>query len=132
MAKNTNHKYRPISGEWNPVRALPWHYFSRVHFYQPKKTKYGYVYMIDQEEIENGLKTIKPRHKKLWHPTPWNDLRPAAPILTQHDRDFAYLPIGLEHNVEQLLLRGEKVEAKIVRPGKYLPREVLVNFSLVA
>ena len=131
MAKISNNNYRSVSGEWNPVRALPWHYFSRVQFSKPKKIEYGYVYMIDQEEIERGLKAIKPRRKKLWHPTPWNDLRPAAPILTQHGRDFAYLPIGLEHNVEQFLLRGEKIEAKIVRPGKYLPREVLVNLSLV-
>jgi hypothetical protein len=87
--------------------------------------------MIDQEEIEKGLKAIKPRRIKIWHPTPWNDLRPAAPILTQYGSDFAYLPFGLEHNVEQLLLRGEKVEAKIVRPGKNLPCEVLVNLSVV-
>jgi hypothetical protein len=132
MAKNTNDKYRSVSGEWNPVRALPWHHFHTVHFSKPKKTEYGYVYMVDQEEIENGFVAINKRRKNIWHPTPWNDLRPAATILTQYGSDFAYLPFGLEHNVEQLLLRGEKIEAKIVRPGKSLPREVLVSLSLVA
>ena len=74
MAKISNNNYRSVSGEWNPVHALPWYYFSRVQFSKPKKTEYGYAYMIDQEEIENGLVIINKRRKKLWHPTPWNDL----------------------------------------------------------
>jgi hypothetical protein len=132
MVRPGNNEYIPPNGEWNPVRALPWYkYRPSQYTKKPKLSKSGFRYYVEDRTITNDLVPINPRRRKVWHPTPWNDLRPAVPILTQNGADLAYITPGIDHSVEQLLLRGEKIEAKIVQPGKYLPREVLVNLSLV-
>ena len=133
IARPGNNEYIPPNGEWNPVRALPWYkYRPSQYSKKPKLSKSGLRYYVEDLTITNDLVPINPHRRNVWHPTPWNDLRPAVPILTQNGADLAYMTPGFDHSVEQLLLRGEHVEAKIVRPGKYLPREMLVNLSLVA
>ena len=132
MARPGNNEYIPPNGEWNQVRALPWYkYRPSQYTKKPKLSKSGFRYYVEDLTITNDLVPINPRRSNVWHPTPWNDLRPAVPILTQNGADLAYITPGFDHSVEQLLLRGEKIEAKIVQPGKYLPREVLVNLSVV-
>jgi hypothetical protein len=133
MARPGNNEYIPPNGEWNPVRALPWYkYRPSQYTKKPKLSKSGFRYYVEDLTITNDLVPINSRRRNVWHPTPWNDLRPAVPIMTQNGADLAYMTPGFDHSVEQLMLRGEKIEAKIVQPGKYLPREVLVSLSLVA
>jgi hypothetical protein len=132
MVRRGNNEYRLPNGEWNPVHALPWYkYCPSQYTKKPKLSKNGFRYYLEDLTITNDLVPINPRRRNVWHPTPWNDLRPAVPILTQNGADLAYITPGFDHSVEQLLLRGENVEAKMIKPGKYLPREIMVNFSLV-
>jgi len=131
IAKSGNNSYESTNGEWNPVRALPWYRY-RPALFSAKPTCRVHVFpcYVEDTTITSGLMPINPRRRNVWHPTPWNDLRPAVPILTQNGADFAYMTPGIDHSVEQLLLRGENVEAKMITPG-YLPRGILVNLSLV-
>ena len=132
MVRPGNNDYESPNGEWNPVRALPWHlYHPAKYAAKPKFRVHGYPCYVEDMTITNGLVPMNPRSRNVWHPTPWNDLRPAVPILTQNGADLAYVTPRFDHSVEQLLLRGENVEAKMIKLGKYMPREIMVNLSLV-
>jgi hypothetical protein len=114
------------TGGWHPLVAAPWRW-CRVSRPEPHPSSYPGVRRVVGRAPPEVLPMPKTR-RWLYNDTPWPDLDPALAIIRSGDQDFAYLRAFPQH-VEQLLLRGQRVEARIVKPGWI--GEVYVDLSLV-
>jgi hypothetical protein len=118
--------------EWISLRAIPNHlYFVISHPSPLQPTIDSSPYNSTPMQLIQGLRELGPAQQRIWSDLPWEDLQPAAPALTIDGEDLAYIPIQFENNFSQLLMRGERLEAKILRSGNGAPRETFVDLRLI-
>jgi hypothetical protein len=125
-------RYRAVEAGWQPVRCLPGHHYFSVSFPEPEPgPELSGGYKTTYIKLPESLHPVSIEQKDLWNPTPWDDLDPAATVLTQHGDDFAYLTLGYLNPLKQALFHAGRVEAAVIGAGTRIPREVLVDLSLV-
>jgi hypothetical protein len=123
--------YAPLQHGWHPLRVEPWHLATAPLTFTEKIDGGHYGGMTIQKVRRSPqLTPIPVKRRRLYNDSPWPDLDPAAAVLTQNGRDIALLPFRIGSDIERLLLRGERVEAQLLRPGGL--GEVRVDLSLVA
>lgn len=122
----------PPDPGWHPLRGVCWHQYS-PHRYGPPESVPGIAFRICRPAPRDhpGLLAIRPPRRRLYNDTPWRDLDPVVAVLTQGGRDLAYVPWAFGGHAEQLLLRGERVEGRLVAPGSGYPGAVQVDLSVV-
>ncbi|MCB1772991.1 MAG: hypothetical protein KDI88_05205 [Gammaproteobacteria bacterium] len=123
--------YMPLQPGWHPLRVERWH-LPIGPIVADAVEQVGPYENVTIYRVEKPTRSM-PIPEKRWmihNDTPWPDLDPAAAFLTQSGRDVALLPYRVASNIEYLLLRGERVEAQVLKPGGL--GEVRVDLSLVA
>jgi hypothetical protein len=115
---------------WHPLRAAPWQLATGPKTAQRPVRRAGDAMDTEIVTAPARLQSMPNRHRWIFNDSPWTDFDPAAAVLVQGGRDVAVLPYRLETSIERLLLRGERVEARALRPGAL--GEVNVDLRLVA
>lgn len=126
--------YRETADGWHPLRLLSGYLYSFTQFEKPTPLpaeKQYSLYNNTQIKIQKGLIPLNPARRHLWNIPHWPDLDMGVAVMTQQDEDFAYLG-SYGRNYHQLLNRGERLEARIIRGGGSMPGEVIIDLSLVA
>lgn len=83
-------------------------------------------------QMPEGLVRIPEQRADLWNPTPWRDLNPATASWVLPGDGLAYFPSNFNHQLPQMLLRGEQIEGHFIGFGNSFPYDLLTNLSLVA
>jgi hypothetical protein len=79
----------------------------------------------------NDIRPIPQQRRAIFQDTPWPVFDPGVSLLTQRGRDVAFLGLlDASRGPDTLLYDGERVEARMLRPGGV--GEVLVELSVVA
>lgn len=120
--------------QWQPLEVLSNHRYRPEHFPSPAPVKLSGYEECDNLKIKfpRGLLRLSERDKRFWNSSPWNELDAGVAVLKVGEKDFAYVEDNMKFDILPLLMRNEKVEAKIVGTGDSMPRELLVNLALVA
>lgn len=120
-----------LQAGWHPLRVEPWHLpMAPLAITEPAEGGLYDGFKSQRAARSPQLTPIPERRRSIYNDTPWPDLDPAAAVLTQHGCDIALLPYRIASDIEALLLRGERVEVQLLKPGGL--GEVGVDLSLVA
>lgn len=122
--------YVPLQAGWHPLRFERWHLPMASSVTTEKLEGWGDGLTVQKITRSPWMSPIPARRRMIYNNSPWSDLDPAVAVLTQNGRDIAMLPFRIGSDIEHLLLRGERIEAQLLKPGGL--GEVRVDLSLVA
>ena len=127
----------PGEAGWHPLRMLPWHRYLLQRISSQPTSYYHCEDLIlpmlsADRDVPHGLLPIEEPERQQRKQMPWRDLEPGAVVLNQPGGYIGYIPEADDPDIEQLLAKGERVEAEIFSIARLCPAAYLVRLRLVA